>query len=67
METSALYLLAARAAAAGADVRAATILTVSDVLSEDETSEASYLPLEDLDRAVQHMIEIGLEAAIASL
>ena len=35
METSVLYYLAARARAAGADVAAATILTVSDVLSEE--------------------------------
>jgi purine-nucleoside phosphorylase len=67
METSALYLLAARAAAAGDDVRAATILTVSDVLSEETTSEASYLSLEDLDSAVQRMVEIALEAAITSV
>ena len=34
MESSVLYYLAARATAAGDDVRAATILTVSDVLNE---------------------------------
>ncbi len=67
METSALYYLAARAFAAGEDVRAATILTVSDVLSEETTSEESYLPLEQLEQAVEQMIEVGLEAAIASL
>ena len=67
METSALYFLAARAQAAGEDVRAATILTVSDVLSEETTSEESYLPLDELDRVVERMIEVGLEAAIASL
>jgi purine-nucleoside phosphorylase len=67
MEASALYYLAARAWAAGADVRAATILTVSDVLSEETTSEESYLPLEELEKAVEQMIEVGLEAAIASL
>jgi purine-nucleoside phosphorylase len=67
MEASALYFLAARAYAAGEDVRAATILTVSDVLSEEVTSEESYLPLEELDAAVELMIEVGLEAGIASL
>ena len=67
METSALYYLAARAYAAGDDVRAATILTVSDVLSEETTSEESYLPLDELERAVQQMLEVGLEAAAASL
>ena len=67
METSALYYLAARAWAAGEDVRAATVLTVSDVLSEETTSEESYLPLEELETAVAPMIEVGLEAAIASL
>jgi purine-nucleoside phosphorylase len=67
METSALYYLAARAFAAGEDVRAATILTVSDVLSEEETSEGSYLPLSELENAIDAMIEVGLEAASASL
>jgi purine-nucleoside phosphorylase len=67
METSALYYLAARAYAAGSDVRAATVLTVSDVLSEETTSEESYLPLEQLELAVVRMIEVGLEAAAASL
>jgi purine-nucleoside phosphorylase len=67
METSALYYLAARAFAAGEDVRAATILTVSDVLSEEETSEGSYLPLSELEKAIDAMIEVGLEAASASL
>jgi len=67
METSALYFLASRAFAAGADVRAATILTVSDILSEETTSEESYLPLDELDRVVDAMIDVGLEAAIASL
>ena len=64
METSALYYLAARAFAAGDDVRAAAILTVSDVLSEDTTSEESYLPLDELERAIERMIDLGLEAAI---
>ncbi len=67
METSALYYLAARAWAAGDDVRAATILTVSDVLSEETTSEESYMPLEDLERATRAMIEVALEAAAATM
>ena len=67
METSALYYLAARAYAAGEDVRAATILTVSDVLSEEERPEETYLPLDELERATQAMIEVALEAAAATL
>jgi purine-nucleoside phosphorylase len=65
METSALYYLAARAKAAGADVAAATILVVSDVLSEEITSEESYMPLDELDRSTERMIEIALDAGIA--
>ncbi len=67
METSALYYLAARAFAAGSDVRAATILTVSDVLNADTSSEESYLPLDALERSTDTMIEVALEAAAASL
>lgn len=66
METSVLYYLAARARAAGAIVAAATILTVSDVLSEEATSESSYLPLEELRRVMEGTIEIALEAGVAS-
>ncbi len=62
METSVLYYLAARARAAGADVAAATILTVSDVLSEEATSEESYLPLDELNKAIERTIEIALDA-----
>ena len=62
METSVLYYLAARAKAAGSDVAAATILSVSDVLSEEVTSEESYLPLEELNRSIERMIDIALEA-----
>jgi purine-nucleoside phosphorylase len=65
METSVLYYLAARARAAGAEVAAATILTVSDILSEEVTSEESYLPLDELNRAIEATIEIALEAGIA--
>ena len=48
--------------AAGEDVRAACILTVSDTLSEEETSEGTYLALEDLEKATDRMIEVALEA-----
>lgn len=61
MEAAALFYLAARAAAAGEDVKAACILTVSDVLSEEETSEGTYL-FEDLEKATDRMIEVALEA-----
>ncbi|HXR26875.1 MAG TPA: hypothetical protein VN771_03355 [Candidatus Baltobacteraceae bacterium] len=65
MEAAALFFLAARAAAAGADVRAACALTVSDVLSEETTSEASYMSLEDLAAATDRMIEVALTAGVA--
>jgi purine-nucleoside phosphorylase len=57
MEASALFYLAARNA-----VQAACALTVSDVLSEEVTSEESYLPLEDLEKAIDRMIEVALRA-----
>ncbi len=57
MEASALFFLAARAG-----VQAACALTVSDVLSEEVTTEESYMPLEELDRAIDRMIEVGLVA-----
>jgi len=57
MEASALFFLAARAG-----VHAACALTVSDVLSDDVTTEESYLPLDELDRAVDRMIEVSLAA-----
>jgi purine-nucleoside phosphorylase len=57
MEASALFFLAARAGA-----QAACALTVSDVLSEEVTSEESYLPLDELDRAVDRMTGLALEA-----
>jgi purine-nucleoside phosphorylase len=65
MESSVLFYLAARAGAAGDDVRAATILTVSDILSEVDTSEGTYLSLEELERRTDVMIEVALEAAIS--
>ena len=63
MESSALFYLAARAAAAGDDVRAATILTVSDVLGPNVTSEDSYLPLDELERRTATMLDVALAAA----
>jgi purine-nucleoside phosphorylase len=62
MESAALFFLAARAAAAGKDVRAASILTVSDTISEEETIEATYLGLGALERATDLMIAVALEA-----
>jgi purine-nucleoside phosphorylase len=63
MESSALFYLAARADAAGDDVRAATILTVSDVLGPNVTSEDSYLPLDELERRTATMLRVALAAA----
>ena len=60
MEASALFFLAARAGA-----RAACALTVSDVLSEDVSTEETYLPLDELDRAVDRMIDVALDAGTA--
>jgi DeoD family purine-nucleoside phosphorylase len=60
MEASALFYLAARST-----VQAACALTVSDVLGDDVTSEDSYLPLEELDRAIDRMIGVALEAGTA--
>ena len=57
MEASALFYLAARSG-----VAAACALTVSDVLSEEVTTEESYLPLEELDRAIDCMIDVALVA-----
>jgi DeoD family purine-nucleoside phosphorylase len=65
MEAAALFYLAARAAGAGEDVRAACILTVSDTLSEEESSEDTYLPLDALEKATDRMIEVALEAGLA--
>ncbi len=61
MEASALFFLAARAG-----VQAACALTVSDVLSEEIASEESYLPLEELDRAIDGMIEVALKAGTSA-
>lgn len=66
METSVLFYLAARARGSGAKAAAATILTVSDVLSEELTSEETYLPLDELNKAIEKSIDIALEAGTAS-
>ena len=60
MEASALFFLAARAG-----VEAACVLTVSDVLGDDVTTEESYLPLDELERATDRMIEVALAAGTA--
>jgi purine-nucleoside phosphorylase len=65
MEAAALFLLASRAYAAGTDVRAGCILTVSDTLSEEEGSEETYLSLAELEAATDRMIEVALEAGMA--
>src|SRR5918999_6188436 len=57
MEASALFFLAARGG-----VQAACALTVSDVLSEEVTTEETYLPLDELDRAIDRMIDLALDA-----
>jgi purine-nucleoside phosphorylase len=61
MEASALFFLAARAG-----VQAACALTVSDVLGDDVTTEESYLPLDELDRAIDRMIDVALAAGAST-
>lgn len=63
MESSVLFYLAARATAEGADVSAGTILTVSDVLTEEVRPEDTYLPLHELERLTETMIDVALVAA----
>lgn len=57
MEASALFYLAARNG-----VQAGCALTVSDVLSEEVSTEESYLPLDELERAIDRMIDVALVA-----
>jgi purine-nucleoside phosphorylase len=57
MEASALFFLAARAG-----VQAACALTVSDVLSEEVSPEETYLPLDELELAIDRMIDVALLA-----
>lgn len=65
MEAAALFYLAGRAQGGGADVRAACALTVSDTLSEEETSEGTYMSLPDLELATDTMIRVALRAGTA--
>jgi purine-nucleoside phosphorylase len=58
MEASALFFLAARAG-----VESACLLVVSDVLSEDVTSEESHVGADELATAVDRMVDIALEGA----
>lgn len=58
MEASALFYLAARAG-----IRAACLLTVSDVLSDEAGSEETYLSVDELNAAVDRMIGIALRVA----
>jgi DeoD family purine-nucleoside phosphorylase len=60
MESSALFLLAARSG-----VQAASALVVSDVLSETETIEATYVSPEQLAAAVDRMTDLVLAAEFA--
>ena len=55
MEASALFYLAARSGA-----QAAALLTVSDLMSEEVSSEESYLSPQELDDAVERMITVAL-------
>ena len=65
MEAAALFTLASRAYAAGHDVRAACILTVSDTMSEEEDIGETYLPLDALEKATDVMIRVALEAGLS--
>jgi purine-nucleoside phosphorylase len=62
MEAAALFTLAGRERGAGRDIRAACMLTVSDVLSESVGSEETFLDPVALADATEAMIEIALEA-----
>ena len=67
MEASALFYLASRAQGSGRTCARRCALTVSDTLSEEETSEGTYLSLADLEAATDRMIEIALEAGTARM
>jgi purine-nucleoside phosphorylase len=60
MEASALFYLAARAG-----VQAACLLVVSDLLSENVSSEESYLPPDELAAAVERMTEVALRVGLS--
>ena len=61
MEASALFYLAARAG-----VQAACLLVVSDLMSEQVSSEESYLSPAELAAAVERMVEVALRGALES-
>ena len=65
MEAAALFYLASRAQGSGEDVRAGCILTVSDTLGEEESSEQTYMELTDLEAATVNMIRIALDAGVS--
>lgn len=62
MEAAALFMLASRARGSGEDVRAACALTVSDVLTDELSPDETYLPLDELERATERMIDVALAA-----
>jgi purine-nucleoside phosphorylase len=57
MEASALFYLAARSG-----IDAACALTVSDMVGDEVTSATDYLPLEELDRSIDRLIDVALAA-----
>ncbi len=60
MESSILFYLAARATAAGREVRAASILTVSDLIGPRGTDAIAFLPPNVLEQATGRMVEVAL-------
>lgn len=65
MEAAVLFYLAGRSRDGAESARAACILTVSDVLGAGSTTEESYLPLDELERATDRMVEVALAVATA--
>src|ERR687891_1303823 len=61
MEASVLFYLAARAGR-----QSACLLVVSDVLSEEVTSEESYVSADELAAAVDRMTEVALVGGVAA-
>ena len=61
MEASVLFYLAARASR-----QSACLLVVSDVLSEEVTSEESYVSADELAAAVDRMTEVALVGGVAA-
>ena len=56
-----------RTPAARAGIEAACALTVSDMVGDEVTSSEDYLPLDELDRAIDRMIDVALAAGTGSL